>query len=87
MGCAEIWGREEEKAFQAEGVVWKSCLIDVGGMAEGQSEWREGHQRRDGRVGWGQMVWGLVSPCEDFLSCSEENRELLEGFVPESEVA
>ena len=38
-------------------------------------------------MGWGQMVWGLVSPCEDFLSCSEENRELLEGFVPESEVA
>lgn len=56
-------------------------------MAEGQSEWREGHQRRDGRVGWGQMVWGLVGPCEDFLSCSEENRELLEGFAPVSDVA
>lgn len=68
-------------------MVWKNYLIDVGGMAEGQSEWRKGHQRRDGRVGWGQMVWSLVSPCEDFLSCSEENRELLEGFVPESEVA
>lgn len=39
------------------------------------------------RVGWGQMVWGLVGPCEDFLSCSEENRELLEGFAPESDVA
>lgn len=80
-------GAPGRRAFQAEGVVWKSCQMDVGGMAEGHSEWREGHQRREGRAGWGQMVWSLVGPCEDFLSCSEENRELLEGVTPESVVA
>lgn len=80
-------GAPGRRAFQAEGVVWRSCRMDVGGMAEGQSEWREGHQRREGRVGWGQMVWGLVGPCEDFLSFSEENREMSEGVAPESDVA